>query len=172
MNVRRVVTGNNEQGKAVVVWDGIAPNRHKFEAIPGMDTTMVWASTPDPISNTSIDPTTTVTRHVPGQSESRFVVVTFPPDSVFASSDFNPAAANAEHAQVSPDLVARFEPDNPGIDYIIVFKGEVSLELDDGVIIPLVAGDTVVQNATRHAWRNPSSEPVTLCVVMIGQPSA
>lgn len=174
MQVRRVVTGHNELGKAVVVWDGIAPNRHTFTAIPGMDTTMVWASTPEPITTSSIDPTTTVTRHVAGPGESRFVVVTFPPDSVFTSSDFDPAAAQAEHMSVSPDLVELFEPENPGmhvtptVDYIIVLKGEVTLELDDEVLVPLKVGDTVVQNGTRHGWRNPGTEPTTLCVVMIG----
>lgn len=174
MQVRRVVTGHNELGKAVVVWDGTAPNRHKFQAIPGMDTTMIWASTPEAITPSSIDPTSTVTRHVAGPGESRFVIVTFPPDSVFNSADFDPAAAQAEHLLVSPDLVARFEPENPGmhftptVDYIIVLKGEVILELDEGVMVPLKVGDTVVQNATRHAWRNPGSEPTTLCVVMIG----
>lgn len=174
MQVRRVVTGHNEQGQAVVIWDGTAPNRHEFEAIPGMDTTMVWASTPESITASSIDPTSTVTRHVPGKGESRFVIVTFPPDSVFSSADFDPAAAQAEHLRISPDLVARFEPENPGmhftptVDYIIVLKGEVTLELDDGVLVALKVGDTVVQNATRHAWRNPGSEPTTLGVVMIG----
>jgi hypothetical protein len=46
--------------------------------------------------------------------------------------------------------------------------GRVVLELDDGASVELVAGDTVVQNGTRHAWRNPFDETATLLVVLIG----
>jgi hypothetical protein len=44
----------------------------------------------------------------------------------------------------------------------------VVLELDDGVTVELGPGDTVVQNGTRHAWRNPFSEPCRMVVVLIG----
>ncbi|MEC7118185.1 MAG: cupin domain-containing protein [Actinomycetota bacterium] len=47
-------------------------------------------------------------------------------------------------------------------------SGEVVLELDDGVEVTLKPGDTVVQNGTRHAWRNRTSEPAVLVVVLIG----
>lgn len=47
-------------------------------------------------------------------------------------------------------------------------RGEVWLELDDGARTRLGPGDTVVQNGTRHAWRNLSGEPVTLAVVNVG----
>ena len=40
------------------------------------------------------------------------------------------------------------------IDFEVVLDGEIWLELDDGVEVHLRAGDTVVQNGTRHAWRN------------------
>ena len=41
------------------------------------------------------------------------------------------------------------------IDYGIVVRGEMTLELDDGKIIHLRQGDSIVQNGTRHRWRNP-----------------
>ena len=77
-------------------------------------------------------------------------------------------------AGASPGIAERFEPDNPGmhttdsVDYIVVLAGEVWLELDDGRLTRLRAGDTVVQNGTRHAWRNRGTEPVTLAVVQLG----
>jgi quercetin dioxygenase-like cupin family protein len=49
-----------------------------------------------------------------------------------------------------------------------VLAGQVWLELDDGQLTRVRAGDTVVQNGTRHAWRNLSTEPVTLAVVQVG----
>jgi len=50
------------------------------------------------------------------------------------------------------------------VDYVLVLDGEVWLELDDGELTRLRAGDTVIQNGTRHAWRNQGTESVTLAV--------
>ena len=54
------------------------------------------------------------------------------------------------------------------IDFEYVLTGEVWLELDDGQEVHLRAGDTVVQNGTRHAWRNKSSEPCCVVFFLIG----
>ena len=66
------------------------------------------------------------------------------------------------------------EPDAPGmhttatIDFEVVLDGEVWLELDDGVEVHLRPGDTVVQNGTRHAWRNHGDTTARLAVFIIG----
>ena len=73
-----------------------------------------------------------------------------------------------------PGLAAHLEPDHPGmhttatIDYEFVVSGRVVLELDDGASLELGPGDTVIQNGTRHAWRNPFDEPCVLVVVLVG----
>ena len=54
------------------------------------------------------------------------------------------------------------------IDFEVVLEGEVWLELDDGEEVHLKPGDTVVQNGTRHAWRNHGSVPARLAVFLIG----
>ena len=54
------------------------------------------------------------------------------------------------------------------IDFEYVISGEVWLELDDGKEVHLRAGDTVVQNGTRHAWRNKGSKPCRLVLCQIG----
>ena len=66
------------------------------------------------------------------------------------------------------------EPENPGmhttdtVDIDVVISGEVDLELDDGKTVHLRAGDCVIQNGTRHAWHNRTSEPVVLFVTLLG----
>jgi quercetin dioxygenase-like cupin family protein len=71
-------------------------------------------------------------------------------------------------------MLACVEPDTPGmhttntIDFEYVISGEVWLELDDGVEIHLRPGDTVVQNGTRHAWRNKGTESCRMVLCMIG----
>ncbi len=75
-----------------------------------------------------------------------------------------------------PGLAEHLERNNPGmhtsdtIDFEYIISGEVWLELDDGAVVHLRAGDTVVQNGTRHAWRNKGSEPCCIVVFMVGVP--
>ncbi|HXY21555.1 MAG TPA: cupin domain-containing protein [Burkholderiaceae bacterium] len=54
------------------------------------------------------------------------------------------------------------------MDFDYVIEGEVTLELDDGKEVLLRAGDSVVQNGTRHRWRNESSRPVRVLACLIG----
>jgi quercetin dioxygenase-like cupin family protein len=67
-----------------------------------------------------------------------------------------------------------FERGTPGmhtsdtIDYAIVVRGEMTLELDDGQKVHLRQGDSVVQNGTRHRWRNPLSEPCLMAFISLG----
>ena len=68
----------------------------------------------------------------------------------------------------------RAEPQNPGmhttdtVDFDVIVLGEVYLELDDGSEVLLEAGDCVVQNGTRHAWRNRSSAKCVIAVTLVG----
>ena len=81
-------------------------------------------------------------------------------------------------AEESPGLVELFEVDNPGmhttptVDYGVVLEGEVWLELDDGKTVHLKQHDVVVQNGTRHAWRNKGEKPVTMAFVLMGAQKA
>jgi hypothetical protein len=172
---RRVVTGHDADGVAIVVSDEPVPRYVERRAIPGMTDAIVWATASPPRApGDGADPTVAVSSVVPGPGETRFLTVTLPPASVMASARFDPAAAAAEDAEVIPGLAERFEPDNPGmhvtptVDYVLVLEGEVWLDLDGGRETMLRAGDLVIQNATRHAWRNKSERPATMAVVMLG----
>jgi hypothetical protein len=181
MQVRRVVTGHDVEGKSIVVSDEPAPRSHEFKHIPGMGTAIVWgAGAGEPIRYDGADPTGQLRSQVPDPGGSCFVIVRFPPDTVFTGAGFDPAAADAEQRVASPGLAELFEPDEPGmhitptVDYVTVLDGQIWLELDDGQLVGLRRGDTVVQNGTRHAWRNLGTEAATLAVVMVGahrQPS-
>lgn len=174
MKVRRVVTGH-ASGKSVVISDGESERSHDFVHLPGMSTALLWATQAQlavPIERKETVSATTT--HLPQTGETRFIVLTFPPDSVSMRSDFNGAAAGQEYVERVPDMALRFERDNPGmhttnsVDYGIVLEGEVWLELDDGQQVHLKAHDVVVQNGTRHAWRNKTDRPVKMAFVLIG----
>jgi hypothetical protein len=173
MRIRRVVTGNTPEGKAVIVSDAPAPRTHDLKHVPGMSSTVLWGTDPETRDRTDgIDPTPGYTRHLPENGGTRFTVVVFPPDAVFQAPGFDQEAADAEQREVSPGLAELFEPDGmhvtDTVDHIIVLDGEVWLEVDDGARTRLSRGDVVIQNATRHAWRNTSDRPVTLAVLHLG----
>jgi hypothetical protein len=173
--VRRIVTGE-ENGKAVFLSDGPVANTHNYKAVPGFQTTLAWATSQavPPLPHDGKDPVINFRSVVPDPHGTRLIVVQFPPDSVLESPDFNPAAAGDEYATWLPGLAEAFEPDGSGmhrtetIDYDIIVSGELWLELDGGETRHLKAGDIVVQNGTRHAWRNRGTAPAVMVAVLIG----
>lgn len=174
MKVRRVVTGHSG-GKSVFVSDSPAPRTRDFKSMPGQSSTVVWATPGRPV--VPCNGAEVVSQEMPFLPETggtRMLIVTFAPDAVLMSKDFDPAAAGQEFFEEAPDFAAKFEMDSPGmhttdtVDYGIVLEGEVWLELDDGKQVHLKAHDIVVQNGTRHAWRNKTDKPVKMAFVLIG----
>lgn len=175
MQLRRVVTGHDGNGKAVIVADGPPPRSHDYIHHPGFLESLVWSGDGTPAAPPdSADPTAAVASYVPPPGGTRFLTVTFPPDSVVMSDGFDGAAAGAEHGQYSPGIADCMEPDSPGMhttptmDYVIVLDGEVWLEVDNGQEVRLGPTDVVIQNGTRHAWRNKSDKPATIAAVLVG----
>jgi hypothetical protein len=175
LRIRRVVTGVDDAGRSVVVSDTIAPRHHDFASIPGMSETLVWQTAPGaPIPASAPDTTHEAPSLVAARGATNLKIVRFPPDSVFADPAFDPAAAAAEAAVAQPGLAELFEPDTPGIhrtptiDYAIVLEGEITLVLDDGVLVPVAQGEVVIQNGTRHGWTNATSEPAVVAFFAVG----
>jgi hypothetical protein len=175
MKIRRIVTGHDGQGRSIVVADGPAPREQDFRSIPGHGFAQVWATGAGAaVPHRAGDPTADGGSLVPGPGGTSLLVVAFPPDAVMMSPSFDGAAAGAELAPALPGLIECFEPDAPGmhttdtIDYGIVLDGELWLELDGGVEKQVRRGDIVVQNGTRHAWRNRTDKPATVAFVLVG----
>jgi hypothetical protein len=169
---RRVVTGI-VNGKSVFLSDGPTPNAHVYDSVPGHLTSVLYATPARPtLPQEHAEQAPPRMLIPPGPGETKLMIVVFPPDSVFATVDA--AAAFEEQIVHIPGLIQAFEPNAPGmhttdsVDYDIVLDGEVWLELDDGAETLLQQGDVVVQCGTRHAWRNKSEKPATLCFVLIG----
>lgn len=175
MKIRRLVTGHDTSGNAVFLSDGTAPREHDFTDMPGHGIAQVWVAD-SPSSNSSIntdDPTLQHTSILPGPGQTSLLVVSLPPDDVMAAP-LNPTRAYSELTAELPGLFDCFEPDNPGmhttptIDYAVLLEGELWLELDNGQERLLTPGDVVIQNGTRHAWRNKSDKIAKAVFFMIG----
>lgn len=101
--------------------------------------------------------------------------LTLPPDREKAVPAEDELAAMVEEASRKlPGLLDVMEDDGSGmhrtatIDVLTVLSGRVLLELDNGATTEIGPGDVVVQNGTRHAWRNPFDTPAVLHAVSIG----
>lgn len=173
--VRRIVTGHKD-GKAVFLGDGLSPGTFVSERLPGLELSWMWATPEQPCITTRSEPESigVDTRMLPYVGETRLLYLQLPPDSTMLREDFDAAAAGQEFAQKQPEMAAVRELKDPAmhrtdsIDYVIVLEGEVYLELDDQSRVLLKPNDMVVQNGTRHAWRNGGDRPVKLAVIMLG----
>ena len=137
MQVRRVVTGHDADGKAVFVSDEqVAPVT--LALLPGIEFHQLWGS-----DTTCVFPddgrTARRPQYFPPVGGFRFAFFTIPPDGgAGAPADLDIAAALAEFAQKLPGLAEHLEPDDPGmhttatVDSGVVVSGPVTLELDDG----------------------------------------
>lgn len=169
---RRVVTGRNAAGKSVFVSDGEVPAKvldtapdSAFYDVWGVDGRFVVPS------DGSRPPYRTF---FPPAEGFRSMVVRFQPDSTPVPADLDLEAFEREMTERFPGLADHMEPDAPGmhttqtVDIGVVLSGEIWLELDDGAEVHLTPGDMVVQNGTRHAWRNKTEAPCVMAFVLVG----
>jgi mannose-6-phosphate isomerase-like protein (cupin superfamily) len=174
--MRRIVTGNDSEGRSIVVSDSTAPRTTEFKTLPGFSGTLLWATEPGAAINTSgTDTTPDITSFVPAPGGTRVLAMTFPPDAVRELPEFDGAAMGAEFYGAMPGLAELFQPSGihttPTFDYAVVIEGEMTLETDDSTLTPVGVGDVVVQNGTSHAWRNLTDKPAKILVVLIGAAS-
>ena len=169
---RRIVTGN-VNGKAVFRSDE-SLSAYEFKTVPGYEHTLIWVNAAIPDLNEEQRFDSYPKSVVPGPGGTSLHFVTFPPGSVFADPSFDGEAAQEEALVRLRGLADHFEKEDPGmhktntVDYAVVYDGEMWLELDDGETVHLNRGDVVVQNGTRHAWRNKGNKPVTMLFFLNG----
>ncbi len=171
MHVRRIVTGHDEQGHAVFVSDAPAPRATRFEDMPGYGIAQVWATQPDlPSTQDLTGPGSAL---IPGPGGTSLLMVSLPPDTVMAAP-LDPQRAVAQMLETMPDLLQTFEAADPAmhrsptLDYGVLLEGELWLELDNGEQRLLRPGDVVIQQGTRHAWRNRSTQVAKALFFMVG----
>jgi mannose-6-phosphate isomerase-like protein (cupin superfamily) len=172
MGIRRIVTGHDSNGKAVFASDEeVEPV--SVSLLPGTEFYRLWgADQPCQFPDDGSKPA--APRYFPSPGGFRFGLFTLAPDSVSMPEDLDMEAAISELNEKLPGLGEPLEPDHPGmhttatIDYEYIVSGRCVLELDDGATRELGPGDTVIQNGTRHAWRNPFDEPCVIVCALVG----
>ena len=145
MKIRRVVTGHDEDGKAVVVIDEVSRDVVSFR--PGATITNLWSTAGFPVDNTG------AAEAGVADGAKEITGTTRDDGTVFRIIEYAPGVAPRNHRTNS-------------IDYAVVLSGEIDMEMD-GQVVTLRAGDVVVQRGTIHDWINRSDKPCVIAFVLI-----
>ena len=140
LQFRRVVTGHDETGRAVVKIDEITQNL--VSSRPGATASVVWTTQGFPVDNTGDE-----------DQGRRQTGTTLDNGTVFRVLELAPGSSPRNHRTDS-------------IDYAVVMAGEIDMELDD-TTVHLKAGDVLVQRGTIHNWVNRGTVPCVIAFVLI-----
>lgn len=176
--IRRVVTGHDSEGRAVIVSDEIVKTAFEVPVWPGRGVTAVWTATEGPVSNRDEDvvlPPTGFPK--PGSGGASFMIMHIPPESELEKmTPEDRATATVPVARTFPEA---FEVDvsksyqmhaTDTMDYLILLSGELTLLVDDGEVT-LKPFDTVIQRGVNHGWINRGTEPaLIMSAVLDAQP--
>jgi quercetin dioxygenase-like cupin family protein len=140
LHVRRVITGHDANGRAIVKIDEVSKN--VVSSRPGASANVIWTTEGFPANND-------------GQADEglKKVGTTLKNGTIFRIIEFAPGVAARNHRTDS-------------IDYIVIMSGEIDMELD-GSSVHLKAGDVMVQRGTIHNWVNKGTQPCVLAVVLV-----
>lgn len=145
LQVRRIVTGHDGNGKAVVASD----EQLTAVGVPGRSRCEIWSTDSMPVDNSDA---------AEAAQRKGFVV-----RHNYVGSGQGTVVRVVEFAAGSPKFMHRTET----VDYAILLSGECDLELDDGATVHMTAGDIVVQRGTMHAWVNNGTQPCVFAFVLI-----
>lgn len=170
-NIRRVITGHDDDGKAVVVIDEtMTPDMGHVLTPQGQENVRlsdVWLSQSIPADNTgNADTVGDKVTLEPPKGGAVFRVLELPPDS---ERNYDQMKEYFEKMGAGDRLDGQKHPGmhkTVSVDYLIVISGEIWLILDEEEVC-LKAGDVCVQRGTLHAWSNRTEEPCLLAAVLL-----
>ena len=140
LNIRRVVTGHDQNGRAIVAIDETCHN--VISGRRNNASCVVWSTGEFPADNDT-----------DADGGARKVATTDPNGTVFRIIEYGPGVAPRNHRTES-------------IDYAVVMSGEIDMEMD-GTTVHLAAGDVLVQRGTIHNWINRGTKPCVIAFVLI-----
>jgi mannose-6-phosphate isomerase-like protein (cupin superfamily) len=167
-DIRRVVVGLDANNKSVVMFDSQMPLK---SGEYGLNSTNLWVTNSYPLGFSFKDDTSSIPVGVsPLDNGTKFRVVEFPPLDAATEAKMPPgflmkavgAFAPARGVAVTHPLMHRTR----SVDYAVVMSGEIDMMLDD-TVVHLKPGDTIVQQATNHAWINRGKETCRILFVLM-----
>lgn len=168
-SVRRIVTGHDNDGLAVIVSDGLPKRVYDKLGQEGLKFYELWhtSQTPAPIDRNTQEPAEDSLTLAPPVGGTRIRILDIPPDE--AQSDFKEVFASiggADAHQGSEDALHPAMHRTRSVDYGIVLEGEITLILDKGETV-VRQGEVVIQRGTNHAWANRSGRNCRIAFILI-----
>ena len=151
MQVRRVVTGHDENRKAIVVSDEqlTAVSRGLGAGISGCE---MWSTDRMPVDNSPAADASQRAGFVKHYIQANYVGTGA--GTTFRITEFAPGHARFTHRTETAD-------------YVVVLSGEIDMELESDEVVHLKLGDVVVQRGTVHTWVNKGSVPAVTAFILI-----
>lgn len=176
-SVRRVVTGHDEKGRSIILFDGPAPNALAYPPGSGGCFTKLWATDRSPANNQgnadagdgpiSIEPppggTGFFVAHIPPSQEQEIGSDLTEEEMAKFSAQAALIGAQDSHVESNRDPSMHR---TKTLDYLVLLAGEITLILDEGDVV-LKPFDVVIQRGTSHTWKNTGTTEAILLAVMI-----
>lgn len=168
---RRVVTGNDADGKSGVVWDSDAPNT--MLRATGSLFTEYWTVQEAPVDlSDEKDGSDCPLSISPPDRGYHFRIAQTPPEK---AREIDAATIEKSHAETTTTGVTEHKEGGPhwnmhrtaSVDYAFNVYGERILILEDSEVV-LNKGDAVIQLANWHSWTNRSDSISGMAYLMIG----
>jgi len=174
---KRALTGRDANSKSVFKSFDVTSKVVEIESNPGLTFYEIYMTEGLPqLTGQEPDPMLQGTKAFAGPGGTVFRLVSYPPrrpEGYKPPPGVTFESGLKELSEKVAGMGDHFDRSAPGmhttdtIDYCVVVRGEMTLELDDGQKVHLRQGDCVVQNGTRHRWRNPLPEPCLMAFVSL-----
>lgn len=170
--IRRLVSGDNAQGRSSIIEDAPATAVRTVAERPGYRAVNIWRTEASPVPISAPD---TINQHngilPPKNGGTILRIIDFPPESA------DPATRNRQIAATFGDIFADADHDkragaHPGmhrtetVDYAIILAGEIWAVMDENETL-MRTGDVLIQRGTNHAWANRSQQTARICFVLM-----
>lgn len=174
--VRRIVTGHDANGKAIIQEDGVIQRTQFVGGETGPLFHEVWNTreTPVFIDAASGEPAEDGISLAPPKNGTRIRVLDIPPDDPELANK-TPEEARAHFEEIGAADASSHSGEGSRhahmhrtetVDYGIVLEGELVLILDEGETT-VYPGDIVIQRGTNHGWANRSDANCRIAFILI-----
>ena len=173
---RRIVTGHDPEGNAIIQEDGPPPRAQRIGGEIGPIFYEVWNTreTPARIDRASGEPAEEGIILAPPRNGTRIRVLDIPPEDARIAT-ITPEEAQAHFAEVGAGAASShssvgsrhaFMHRTETVDYGIVLEGELVLIVDNAETV-VRTGDIVIQRGTNHGWANRSDRNCRIAFILI-----
>jgi hypothetical protein len=171
--IRRIVTGHDENDKSIIVEDALVTKIDNPLNIKDFGIMNLWTTTSSPAEiNDHPDLNKTKIPLSPPKNGTVFRIIDSPPESSYLnelSKNNIPGLTEYLHGKKTGTQNTTANPfmhKTNSVDYAIVLFGEIYLVLEDSEIL-LKQGDVIIQRGTNHAWINRSDKICRMAFILI-----